>query len=48
MVPNIRRRISEHPVATFFVLTYALSWTVVSHWSFCGWVGDVVTPALDR
>jgi membrane protease YdiL (CAAX protease family) len=37
MVPNIRRRISEHPVATFFVLTYALSWTAWSPLVFAEW-----------
>lgn len=37
MVPNIRGQFSEHPVATFFILTYALSWTAWSPLVFAEW-----------
>jgi len=37
MVSTIRRRISEHPMVTFFALTYALSWTAWSPLVFAEW-----------
>ena len=37
MVSNIRRRLSEHPVAAFFGLTFALSWTAWSPLVFAEW-----------